>query len=598
MTTREKVDYRDRTEQDEDLDYRDENTEGREEHRTEHPNSSYQAANQHMVKFNDELKAINEKTAMDFEFRKNPAEYDLAERKEALEAVEQAFNKTQWNSKWERRIAAEDIAQNSFQPMYRRIEIAEAAAQHKLPDEFLAELKNEQIEYVEQRQTEGGDMMLEIAVKDIETAQRLVEHSNGAFQTVSTWQLDHYRDQFADALYDSDKNPNAAEQMGKFLEQGINYYNGEIPREPHLDGKAEEGNTFQQDDEAASGKRQMAEEEVEYDEPSYAEMLAFRRLENLDEETLDHEVSELLHQKLQHTETYLEELQKAGHRDADAVAEVQRTLHEAAHDGIQSSVEKGDEENFSKILRNIEEANRELALKMWERKGFIEGSPDYQQPALPDEFKDVTAAAEYADQVEALTEEHQKDISSMNHMLLKQMLERMDARREALEPVQEEWNKAGYRPGDEVPPGVTDPRDLAEDFQEMHNIAAGLDYLMRAEDPVYWKLNHMDAEERKEKLDETLQEHLDDARRATGDERGENVEFVLETLQASFGRHLENATHAETDFQEQQGKDEATAFRTSHRAILDEMENITDYARTIQGRDIGHRGGLHSAADG
>ena len=351
MTTREKVDYRDRTELDEDLDYRDENTEGREEHRTEHPNSSYQAANQHMVKFNDELKAINEKTAMDFEFRKNPAEYDLAERKEALEAVEQAFNKTQWNSKWERRIAAEDIAQNSFQPMYRRIELAEAAAQHKLPDEFLAELKNEQIEYVEQRQTEGGDMMLEIAVKDIETAQRLVEHSNGAFQIVSTWQLDHYRDQFADALYNSDKSPNATEQMGKFLEQGINYYNGEIPRDADLDGKAEEGNT-------ASGKQQMAEEKVEYDEPSYAEMLAFRRLENLDEETLDHEVSELLHQKLQHTETYLEELQKAGHRDADAAAEVQRTLHEAAHDGIQSSVEKGDEENFSKILRNIEGANR------------------------------------------------------------------------------------------------------------------------------------------------------------------------------------------------------------------------------------------------
>ena len=80
MTTREKLDYRDRTEQDEKLDYRDENTEGKEEHQTEHPNSSYQAANQHMVKFNDELKVINEQTSLDFEFRKNPAEYDLAER--------------------------------------------------------------------------------------------------------------------------------------------------------------------------------------------------------------------------------------------------------------------------------------------------------------------------------------------------------------------------------------------------------------------------------------------------------------------------------------------------------------------------------------
>ena len=80
MTTREKLDYRDRIELDENLDYRDENTEGNEEHQTEHPNSSYQAANQHMVKFNDELKVINEQTSLDFEFRKNPAEYDLAER--------------------------------------------------------------------------------------------------------------------------------------------------------------------------------------------------------------------------------------------------------------------------------------------------------------------------------------------------------------------------------------------------------------------------------------------------------------------------------------------------------------------------------------
>ena len=582
MTTREKLDYRNRAEEDEKLDYRDEITEGKEEHRTEHPNSSYQAANQHMVKFKDELKAINEKTATDFDFRKNPAEYDLSERKEALEAVEQAFNKTQWNSKWERRIAAEDIAQNSFQPMYRRIELAEAAAQHKIPEEFLAAAKEEQIEYAEESQTKDGAKVLEFHLKDIETAQRLVEHSNGAFEIVSTWQLDHYRDQFADALYESDKNPNAAEQMGKFLEQGINYYNGEISRDANLDGKTEEGNTFQQDDEAASGKQQMAKEEVEYAEPSYAEMVTFRKLENLGEEALDHEVSELVHQKLQHTETYLEELQKAGHLDSDAVAEVQRTLHEAAHDGIQSSVEKGDEENFSKILRNIEGANQELALKMWERKGFIEGGPDYRQPALPDEFKNVTAAAEYADQVEALAEEHQKDISTMNHMLLKQMLERMDNRREALETVQEEWDKAGYQPGDEVPPGMTHPRDLAEDFQEMHNIAAGLDYLMRVEDPVYWKLNHMGAEERKEKLDETLQEHLDDARRDTGDERGENVEFLLETLQASFSRNLETASYAEAMIRGLQSKDEATAFRTSHRAILDEMENITDYARTIR----------------
>ena len=701
MTAREKLDYRNRAEEDEKLDYRDEITEGKEEHRTEHPNSSYQAANQHMVKFKDELKAINEKTATEFDFRKNPAEYDLSERKEALEAVEQALNKTQWNNKGERWVAAGDIAQNSFQPMYRRIELAEAAAQYRFPNEFLAAMKEEQINYAEENQTEDGTKVLEFHLKDIETAQRLVEHSNRAFQMVSTWQLDHCRDQFAFALYESDKNPNAAEQMGKILERGIDYYNGEIYRDADLDGKTEEDNTFQQkgnrieraaqelrekaeagdpaaiesltnnifqladkgnretrwlsemymehymereaqvsflaredteskayeqarekaeagdpeaiewmtamkqmlermdtdklaenveeskifqqDDEAASGKQQMAEEKVEYEESSYAEMMTFRRLEDTDEETLDHEVSELVHQKLQHTETYLEELQKAGHQDAEAVAEVQRTLYEVVHGGIQSSVENGDEENFIKMLRHIEEANRELALKMWERKGFVEEGPDHPKPALPDEFKDAIAIDKYHIQFEMFIGEHLKGtISPMNLMLLSQMNDRMDLREDTLADVQDEWDKVGYRPGDEGPPGMIAPRDLTEEFQVMHNIAAGMEYLMRVEDPIYWKLNHMDDEERKERLDETLQEHLDDARLATGDERGENVEFLLETLQASFSQHLEQATHGETDLREQQGKDEATAFRTSHRAILDEMENITDYAKTIR----------------
>ena len=275
MTAREKLDYRNRAEEDEKLDYRDEITEGKEEHRTEHPNSSYQAANQHMVKFKDELKAINEKTATDFDFRKNPAEYDLSERKEALEAVEQALNKTQWNSKGERWVAAGDIAQNSFQPMYRRIELAEAAAHHRFPDEFLAEVKEEQINYAEEHQTEDGAKMLELHLKDIETAQRLVEHSKRAFQMVSTWQLDHCRDKFADALYESDKNPNAAEQMGKILERGIDYYNGEIYRDANLDGKTEESNTFQQTEgNMFERAAQELREKAEAGDPAAIESLA------------------------------------------------------------------------------------------------------------------------------------------------------------------------------------------------------------------------------------------------------------------------------------------------------------------------------------
>ena len=45
-----------------------------------------------MVKFSDELRGINEQAALSFDRRKNPAEYDLKEKEEMLEAVTEAFN--------------------------------------------------------------------------------------------------------------------------------------------------------------------------------------------------------------------------------------------------------------------------------------------------------------------------------------------------------------------------------------------------------------------------------------------------------------------------------------------------------------------------
>ena len=122
----------------------------------ENRDNSYLAANQHMVKFADELRGINEQAALGFDRRKNPAEYELKEKQEMLEAVTEAFNATNWNSAIERRLAADDIAQNLYQPMYPRVEIAEAAVQHKLPGEFMQELKQEKIEYFENKPRRYG----------------------------------------------------------------------------------------------------------------------------------------------------------------------------------------------------------------------------------------------------------------------------------------------------------------------------------------------------------------------------------------------------------------------------------------------------------
>ena len=99
---------------------------------------------------------MNEQVALDFDRQKNPAEHDLAERKQMLEAAEQGFEQTAWKDAWERRMAAEDVAEGVFQSGYRRIEIAEAAAQYKLSDAFIEKLKEERVEHLEERGTSPG----------------------------------------------------------------------------------------------------------------------------------------------------------------------------------------------------------------------------------------------------------------------------------------------------------------------------------------------------------------------------------------------------------------------------------------------------------
>ena len=113
-------------------------------------------------------------------------------------------------------------------------------------------------------------------------------------------------------------------------------------------------------------------------------------------------------------------------------------------------------------------------------------------------------------------DEQRKNMSTLNYGLIQHMLHRLNDRMEAMEPVQQEWDRAGYQPGEKLPDGVASPQELSEEFHEMHGIAAGLDYLMRKEDPVYWKLNHQDAEVREKQLEGMVEQCLKDAAKEDG----------------------------------------------------------------------------------
>ena len=478
---KEKTEHQDTTATAEKAEYADEKAEHKTQYPAENRDNSYLAANQHMVKFSDELRGINEQAALSFDRRKNPAEYDLKEKEEMLEAVTEAFNAASWNSANERRLAADDIAQNLYHPMYPRMEIAEAAVQHKLPEEFIQELKQEKIEYFEQKLDQAGVEALNFTVKDIETAQRMVEQSGGKFHIVSTRNLDHYRDQFADALYSSDRNEGAAGQMESSLDNAIRLYNGDVSHVRRWDETLDEKATFSEQEAEHEEKSDQRQAEGQL-EPTDRELTAFSNLQSMDEYTLDHSIRDMLNEKLSHTQEYLTELQVNQHPDANAAAQVHEILHEISHNGINESVEKGNGENFVQFMRHIEGADEQLALEMREKNGFIEGWKYVQTPQNPHSLEDIS---NYSQKVREQINEHQDKMPSLNYDITDKMLEKLDTQ------VQMVWERGN----------TTYNSETAEDYHAISQTIDAVQYTTRADDPVFWKLREMN----KNELDSEMQ---------------------------------------------------------------------------------------------
>ena len=526
----EKTEHQDTTATAEKAEYVDEKAEHKTQYPAENRDNSYLAANQHMVKFSDELRGINEQAALSFDRRKNPAEYDLKEKEEMLEAVTEAFNATSWNSAIERRLAADDIAQNLYHPMYPRMEIAEAAVQHKLPEEFIQELKQEKIEYFETKQDEAGAEALNFTVKDIETAQRMVEQSGGKFHIVSTRNLDHYRDQFADALYSSDRNESAAGQMESSLDDAIRLYNGDVSHVRRWDETLDEKANFWEPATEQEGEsdQQQAQGQLE---PTDQELTAFSNLQSMDEYTLDHNIRDMLNEKLSHTQEYLTELQVNQHRDANAAAQVHEALHEISQKGINESVDNGNEENFVQFMRHIEGADQQLALEMRERNGFIEGE-SYVQTKQPHDFHNLEGMSNYVQEVREQINEHQDKMPSLNYDITDKLLEKLDSQIQMV--------------------GELDNLKTDENYHAMSQTIEALRYTTRAEDPVFWKLGEMSENELHSEIqiiaDSRAAQAISDYLETNGDpETQERTLLALNAIKGNDEAYLPytaNLTHA------------------------------------------------------
>ena len=551
------TEYRDRTGVEDEAEGRDEKVEGeaeaKDKEKTEFSSdgrdNSFRAANQHIVKFTDELRSINEKAALNFDRRKNPAEFDMSERKEMVEAVEQAFNQADWNSASERREAADDVAQNMFQPMYPRVEIAEAAVQHKLPGEFIEELKQEKLNYFEMR----DDGALQITVDNMEAAKRLVEKSDGVFHIASTRQLDYHRDQFADALYNSDKHEDAHDLMEKSLDDAVRYHNGDISGVRRWDEPTEEKNDFWNPDEEEADQRQAEGDSMESSEPGYREMLAFRNLENMNEYQMDYTIRDILNEKLYHSDEYIADLQSSQHPDAEAVLHVKDALHEMTYDGIKEAVDNGNAENFALILRNIEESDNTLALEMREANGFVRGE-EYVAVRVAQEFTDPDMAKEYVEAVWEKVNEYREEMPDLHYGIAKRLLGDLDSRAEMLEQSES--------------PGLSP--ETAEDYRAMQQTAGAMDYLMRPHDTEFWKMCDLDEDQLKDKIKLQTEVNLQEGFR---DHR--NINETLDTrrrgyiaLNAMTKDAREDLTHAVRE------RDHTLFQETKDRIEVDSRECI------------------------
>ena len=496
------------------------------------PDGTWERNNQHMVKFTDELNKVNEQITVDYNNRKNPAEYDAEERKAMLEAVTEAFNAANWNGQLEQRLAAEDVAHNLFQPMYHRVEIAEAAAQHKFPDEFINALKEERIEYLEQKVAQDGLPTgdVQFQVQDYETALRMVEESKGTFHIVSTSRLDHFRDRFADALYNNQRDETAGAMMEHQMESAIAYYNGDLGRDDQF-GQAlrqlisRKGENWQDTGLAEEDKKEKEDEEedpfailwergtehaeemltiaeyavldhpemllltlakydepnhqdtllehgAEYDEPNHQEMLTFGEMESMNAYAMDQQISEILSQELHQVQGHVDLLKAWDHPDLNAVRRVQEAFLEIIHDGIKGSVENGNLENFTMFMSSIKGKDEELAKEMAQNTDFLDVQEEYEPPRFNKNFIDIESIEDYADSIEDTLDDYKDEMSSLNYEIATHLLDKLDKNVEGLRNIEKDWNQNYYQ--------LTDPDDIPENIAEVYKVTEAQEYLAEA----------------------------------------------------------------------------------------------------------------------
>ena len=153
--------------------------------------------------FLNNLEARDEKAFTAFSSERNLMDFDKDDRKQVLEHTVDAFNQMDFVTPEDRHEAAQLVAQNLFNPMYKEIDLTEAKTDARFDSKLLQSLDNEGITEYTVLEKPDGSAELHFRVDSLEQYGRIEEQSGYAVRLVEV------------ADYTRSSMPSSEESTGK-----------------------------------------------------------------------------------------------------------------------------------------------------------------------------------------------------------------------------------------------------------------------------------------------------------------------------------------------------------------------------------------------
>ena len=268
-------------------------------------------------------------------------------------------------------------------------------------------------------------------------SKNLAEHDPKATSRI----LEEYQEQFINTLNHSNQDPQAAsEKLWEIFNEAYDYARTEKT------GEAVEPKNITEED--------------------------FHQIAEMNEERRRFEVNRMVQESWKESTEILNEMYQEKDTDYRGASEACRIMEELHQKAIMETMEKQDHDTFRLIAENIGASRDEFTSSLNDATGFIK-MEDYEQITLPEKFISGEDADAYAALngylLEKIKEKNSENgnndaMSAMSHQAASELY------RELNQEIQMVSHLENIVP------------NLSEEYERMHRIAQGLDYIMQPRD--------------------------------------------------------------------------------------------------------------------